>query len=192
MFTSKRDDTLVRTIERAYGIDLNVRDDMKLGTLLSERGFQSLSQLLTANYGRAKRFAKRRRVFLSFDADDKLQVRGVRLMRSNPSVDVEFYETSLRTPVRSENASYVRREIKERIGRASVLVCLIGNATAWSEWVEWEIRTAQLLRKGVCGVRLKGARGRTPPVLVEINALVASWGVPQIIAAIECAAARRS
>lgn len=192
MFTSKRDDTLVRTIEHTYRIELNARDDMKLRTLLQERGFQSLSQLLTAYQGRAKRFAKKRRVFLSFDADDMLQVRGVRLMARNPLVDVEFHETSLRTPINSQNASYVRQVIKGKISRASVLICLIGNATAWSDWVRWEVNAARELNKGVCGIRLKGSRGRTPPVLVEVGARVAAWDTPSIIAAIECAAARRS
>lgn len=192
MFRSKRGDTLVATIEREHGVELNARSDMTLETLLEERGFDSITQLLNAYYGRAKSFARRRRLFLSFDADDRAQVSGFRLMAENPNVEIDFYETSLKVPVNSEDGSYVRQVLRQKIGRASVLVCLIGNATAWSSWVEWEIRTAQELGKGLCGVRMKGSRGRTPPVLVEAGAAVARWDMSEIIAAIECAAARRS
>jgi hypothetical protein len=46
--------------------------------------------------------------------------------------------------------------------------------------------------KGICGVRLKNSRGRTPPVLLELGAPIARWELDQITVAIECAAARRS
>lgn len=39
MFRSTRDDTLIRTIEARYGIELHARGDTKLGNLLTHRGF---------------------------------------------------------------------------------------------------------------------------------------------------------
>src|SRR5438094_5574406 len=71
MFRVKRDDTLVSTIERQYGVELNARSDMTLATLLEERGFDSLSQFLKAYHGRVNTPTRKRRLFLSFDADDK-------------------------------------------------------------------------------------------------------------------------
>ncbi len=115
-------------------------------------------------------------------------------MAQNPNIEIEFYETSLKTPINSINSkdgAYLRQTLKQKIGRASVLVCLIGNATASSEWVEWGILTAKELGKGLCGVRLKDSQGRTPQVLRAVGAPVADWDMGQIVAAIECAAARR-
>ncbi len=43
----KRDDTLVSTIEKKYNKDFGVRDDMKLGTLLKQKGVKSLNDLIT-------------------------------------------------------------------------------------------------------------------------------------------------
>lgn len=43
----KRGDTHVGTIERTYGIDLGVRSDMHLDTLLEEKGVDSLNDLIT-------------------------------------------------------------------------------------------------------------------------------------------------
>jgi hypothetical protein len=190
MFRAKRDDTLVGTIERQYGIDLHARSDMTLGTLLDERGFDSLTQLLAAYQGRLTYHARRRRLFISFDADDKPQVQGFRLMAYNPNVDLDFYDGSLQMPVNSERSGYVKQVLREKISRCSVVVCLIGNATAWSEWVDWELRTGRNFGKGLCGVRLKGSRGQAPSALA--GEPVAGWDTEQIVRAIECAAARRS
>ena len=119
-------------------------------------------------------------------------VQGFRLVAYNPNVDVDLYDGSLQEPVNSERSSYIRKAIRERVWRASVVVCLIGNGTAWRDWVVWELRTGVELGKGLCGVRLKESRGRTPPMLAEVGAAIARWSLNQIVAAIECAAARRS
>jgi antiphage defense system Thoeris ThsB-like protein len=192
MFTRKRGDTLASTIERQYGVNLNVRSDMLLGNLLEERGFDSLSQLLDAYRGRLTDHARRGRVFLSFHAEDRAQVEGFRLMVRNPRVALDMYDASLREPIDSDRSDYIKRVLREKIGWASVMVCLIGHGTAWREWVDWELNTALGMRKGICGARLKGSRGRTPEILREIGAPIATWEVDAIVAAIECAAARRS
>jgi hypothetical protein len=163
---------------------------MLLGNLLEERGFDSLSQLVTACHGRLTHHPTKRRLFLSFHAEDRAQVQGFRLMSKNKNVDLEFYDASVRIPIESDNGAYIRQQIRKQIHRVSVLVCLIGNGTAWREWVDWEIATAREMHKGLCGVRLKGSRGHTPPGLD--GAPLAPWDTAKIIAAIECAAARRS
>jgi hypothetical protein len=192
MFRAKRSDTTVGSIEKKYGVNLNARSDMLLGNLLEERGFESQSQLLSAYYGRLFEHTRKRRTFLSFHAEDLRQVQGFRLMAMNKHVEIDFFDASVRDPIDSENSSYIKKKIREKISKASVLVCLIGYGTAWREWVDWEIRTAYEMRKGVCGARLKGSKGRTPPALSETGAPVAPWNTREIIAAIECAAAKRS
>jgi hypothetical protein len=192
MFRRKRLDTTVRAIENLYGVVLNARSDMLFGNLLSDRGFDSLTQLLTAYRGSLTTLARKRRLFLSFHAEDLPQVKGFRLMAANPRLDFDFFDGGLREPVASERAGYVRQVIRRKIEAVSVVACLIGNGTAWRDWVDWELNTAFDLRKGLCGIRLKSSRGRTPPLLVEVGAPIAHWDVDEIIAAIECAAARRS
>lgn len=192
MFRRRRDDTRVETIERTYGVDLNARGDALLGNLLDDRGFESLTQLLKAYRGELTTHARRRRVFLSFHADDRPQVNGLRLMASNPKLQLDFMESSFRVPVNSPESGYVKRVLRGRIKLASVVLCLIGNGTAWREWVDWELQTGLDLRKGLCGVRLKRSRGRTPPLLADVNAPIASWDPEHMVAVIECAAARRS
>lgn len=43
----KRDDTKIGTIEKQYGVDLNVRSDMQLGTYLEKHNIKSLNDLIT-------------------------------------------------------------------------------------------------------------------------------------------------
>ena len=42
----KRGNTLVKTIEKQYKVDLGYRDDAKLSTVLKKEGVSSLSKLL--------------------------------------------------------------------------------------------------------------------------------------------------
>lgn len=42
----KREDTLIKNIEKKYDVDFNVRSDMKLGTYLKDKGLPSLSKAL--------------------------------------------------------------------------------------------------------------------------------------------------
>ena len=43
---AKRSDTLVKTIEKKYGVDLGYRSDTQLHTVLRKEGLPSLSKLL--------------------------------------------------------------------------------------------------------------------------------------------------
>lgn len=192
MFRQKRSDTAVESIEDTYGIDLHARRDMLLGNLLRERGFESQTQLLTAYRSGLKVHARRRRVFLSFHADDLSQVRGFRLMVNNPKVALDLYDSSLQAPINSEQGSYIRQALRQKIAKVELVLCLIGNGTAWREWVDFELSTAIEFHKGICGVRLKDSRGRTPPLLTKHNAPIARWDMQEIVSAIEAAAARRT
>jgi MTH538 TIR-like domain (DUF1863) len=188
----KNSNTKVENVEKAYDIELNSRGDMKLGNLLRKRGFDSQSQLVKAARGQLREHVRQRRLFLSFHYEDRQQVNGFRLLAYNENSPIDFHDGSVRSAVNSDQSSYLRKVIREKINKCSVLVCLVGDGTAWRDWVDWELATALRLGKGICGVRLKGSNGKAPDLLVQIGAPVANWNPEAIIAAIECAAARRS
>ena len=117
-----------------------------------------------------------RRIFLSFDHDDKLQVQGFKLMQWNPNLEFEFTSRDLLTPVNSENPDYIRAQIRERMKGTSCIVVLLGQRTAQKEWVDFEIREALSEGKGVLGIRLKDAGNvDIPPALEEAHAKIIDW-----------------
>jgi len=81
-----------------------------------------------------------KRVFISFRAEDRKQVDGLRLLAANPQFDIEFYDESLRTAIDSQNEAYIRKQIRERINRTSITLCLMSEYTYSSSWVSWELR----------------------------------------------------
>jgi hypothetical protein len=135
MFRRKNSNTKVENVESKYGVDLNARGDAKLGNLLRRRGFDSQSQLIRAVRGQLTDPARVRKLFLSFHYEDRDQVNGFRLMAHNPNLPIDFADVSIRAAVNSDEAAYLKRTIREKIKGCSVAVCLIGNGTAWREWL---------------------------------------------------------
>jgi hypothetical protein len=100
-----------------------------------------------------------KRVFLSFRAEDKPQVNGLRLLASNPNFDLEFYDESVRAEIKSSNAEYIKRVIREKISRSSVTVCLLSGLTHTSEWVSWELEESAKYRKKIICMGLPNVTG---------------------------------
>ncbi len=83
-----------------------------------------------------------RRVFISFKMEDKKQVDGLRLLSWNKGHEIEFYDESVRLSYKSEHAPYIKSKIRAKIQRASITLCLLGQNTHLSEWVDWELKTS--------------------------------------------------
>jgi len=115
----------------------------------------------------------KRRIFISFDHDDTQQVTGFMGLR-NILDNFDFYNHKLDRRIESQDVDYVCRVIRdEYIKPASVTVVLIGNKTANSAWVKWEIEESVKQGKGILGIRLKDTWGAIPAG-ISSNA-VGSW-----------------
>lgn len=113
----------------------------------------------------------RRRVFLSFRGTDKDLADEFRSRAKDKESDLDFIDFSLVVPIRSDNAEYIKRGIRDRIRASSVTVVLIGETTHKSEWVDWEIRESIKLGKGVVAVRLKDDPSLKTPKALEENGI---------------------
>ena len=109
----------------------------------------------------------KKRVFMSFIEEDKARVWGLRLLAGNPSYDLDFYDESLRTPIDSFNAAYIKAKIRAKIDRASVTVCLISEQTHSSRWVDWELEETDRQRKPIIAMALKGVAEAVLPALIK-------------------------
>lgn len=117
-----------------------------------------------------------RRIFISYQHDDRMRAKGFNLLRWNKNVSTEFVGRHLLDPVNSENSDYISKKIREQLNGTSVTVVLIGNKTWDSEWVEKEVRMS--LEKGspngIVGIRLHDGV-KTPEFLKTSGAEVIDW-----------------
>lgn len=127
-----------------------------------------------------------KRVFLSFVVEDKDLVTLFRGQAKNKNSDLEFSDYSIKDPYNSTNRDYIKSQIKPRISAASVTICLIGNTTYKSDWVDWELRVSKEVGNKVFGVRLHSdaSKDPTPKALADLKAAVVNWEIDSIVRAI--------
>ena len=117
-----------------------------------------------------------RRVFLSFTYEDRSQVQGFKLLRWNKNVEVDFFDSSLLSPVQSRDPDYIKRCIRDHMSETSVTIVLISEKTHLSNWVNWEIEESIRQNKGILGIRLKDQNDVRIPSSMYINTvLVGNW-----------------
>lgn len=114
--------------------------------------------------------------FLSFDHEDSREVDLLRGQAKNKGTDLEFDDYSLKEPINSSKADYVKRKIREKIKRCSTVLVYLTPKSARSRWVDWEIGEALRQGKKVVGVH-KGSRppSQLPPKIREHRCKVIPW-----------------
>lgn len=119
----------------------------------------------------------KKRLFLSFLAEDKNKVNGLRLLNSNDDFDIEFYDESVRVEIKSHDAAYIRRKIREKINRTSITVCFVSAQTHTSDWVEWELEESYNKGNAVIYMGLKDGPDRLmlPKAARDHNAKWQLW-----------------
>ena len=121
--------------------------------------------------------------FLSFVEEDLNVVNLFRAQAKNANSDLEFADYSLKEPFDSINANYIARGIVQRLNHASLTVCLYGQTTYTSRWVDWELRKTLELQKPIMGVRLYGSSHvlhYPAPAALEGHPIV-QWNVADIV-----------
>ena len=122
------------------------------------------------------RQGSRRNVFLSFAYEDIDEVNLLRGQAKNERSDIEFNDWSVREPFDSKRADYIRLKIGERISQCSITVVYVSDATAGSEWVNWEIEESVKREKNVIAMH-KGDHppNKLPPAIEKHGIKVVPW-----------------
>jgi hypothetical protein len=118
-----------------------------------------------------------RRVFISYQHVDQMKARGLNLMTYNKNVNIDFTGRHLLDPVKSHDADYIARKIKEQITGSSATIVLIGKNTAGSTWIDKEIQWSIEKGNGIIGIRID-ADAAIPGGLVEYGAEILDWYKP--------------
>lgn len=135
-----------------------------------------------------------RRVFISYEGNDRMKAKGFRLLRWNENVDVEFYDRHLLDPVDSSNDQYIQRCIRDQMRGTSVTVVLVGENTKDSDWVEYEIERSLKEGNGLVAIKIDDdiSDEDVPDKLKENGAEIIDWDPDEFDDAIERAANQRS
>ncbi len=133
-----------------------------------------------------------RHVFISFAYEDLNEVNLLRGQAKNDKTPLNFDDHSVKDAFDSTNADYIKRQIREKIDRASVTAVYLSEHSAKSQWVNWEIEESLKRGKGVIGVY----KGDSPPkilprALTENGCKSFKWGHETLPKAIEEASKNR-
>ncbi len=122
------------------------------------------------------------RAFLSFVEEDLALVNLFRAQAKNPRSDLAFADYSVKVPFDSQNASYIRRQIREQIRACTLTICLYGPTTYLSKWVAWELQETLDQGKPIMGVWLydDGSIRYYPSALEHQPRM--PWNVDRIVA----------
>jgi len=133
-----------------------------------------------------------RHVFISFDHEDLDEVNLLRGQAKNEKVDFQFDDHSVKEPYNSNNADYIKRQIRDKIDRCSVTVVYLTEKSATSKWVNWEIEESLKRGKGVIGIYKGDAPPKSlPQAFRESGAKTVRWTHDGLRQAIEEASTKR-
>lgn len=133
-----------------------------------------------------------RHLFISFAYEDVNEVNLLRGQAKNGNSDLQFDDYSVKEAFDSNNADYIKRQIRERIDRCSVTLVYVSDHSAKSKWVNWEIEESLRRGKGVRGVYAGDKPpANLPPALVANGCKVVKWEHAALMQAIEDASQKR-
>lgn len=161
------------------------------GGSLSSSDIRSLEDKVKQRLAEAKEDVSRH-VFISFHHEDLVEVNLLRGQAQNDKMGLQFDDHSVKEPYDSDNADYIKRNIREKIDRCSVMLVYLTDKAAFSDWVNWEIEESLKRGKGVIGVY----KGNTPPANTPIafrqnGCKAVKWEHAALIKAIEDASTNR-
>jgi hypothetical protein len=113
-----------------------------------------------------------KRVFLSFADEDAQKVKGLISLLFNTDYDLDFYDGPLDTDIDSEVAPAIKRAIGGKIVKCSVTVCLIGENTHKSKWVDSELQKSRHKGNKIIAMALKGIETAVLPAVIKEERLV--------------------
>lgn len=98
-----------------------------------------------------------KKVFISYDYDNDKRYRYLlSAWDANEGFDFEFEDHS--TPyINSEDAGRIKAAIARKMANANCLLVIVGDKTATSTWVAWEIEKAKELGLSLVAVKIKNS-----------------------------------
>ena len=124
------------------------------------------------------------KIFISHSWDNDQDHKNLKsLLNDRGYFNVEFEEVTKDKPINSENAAYIKSQIKEKIKNSNIVLGLAGVYASYSDWMEWELDKARELGVSIVGVIPRGQE-RISTVVSSRSKEDVRWNTESIVAAI--------
>lgn len=128
--------------------------------------------------------AKNYSIFISHswdNSDDLVRLRA--LLNQRGYFNVAFKEVSRFEPINSMNASYIKQRLKQNIVQSDIVIGIAGIYASHSDWMDWELETAQANNVPIIGV-IPFGNTRSSTVVTSRSVEDVRWNTESIVAAI--------
>lgn len=105
------------------------------------------------------------------------------LLENRGYFNVQFEEATPDVPINSENASYIRQRLKQKIANSNIVLGIAGIYASHSEWMQWELDKALEIKVPIVGVIPRGAE-RVSTIVSSRAKEVVRWNTESIVEAI--------
>lgn len=105
------------------------------------------------------------------------------LLKERGYFNVEFSEVSKDEPINSENATYIKRRLRDKINDSNIVLALSGVYASHSDWMIWEMDTAIEKEIPIVGVAPRG-NSNTSQEVQNRSIEDVKWNTESIVAAI--------
>jgi hypothetical protein len=122
-----------------------------------------------------------KKVFLSFAQEDAQKVEKLISLLRSPDYELDFYEGALDPDFDLAEAEVIKQAIGEKISKCTIAVCLIGENTHKSKWVDSQLRKNRNKGNKIIVMALKGIQDAVLPAVVrEENLTFYPWDPQKI------------
>jgi hypothetical protein len=105
------------------------------------------------------------------------------LLQQRGYFSVEFEEVSAEEPIDSQNATYIKTRLREKISNSNIVLGIAGIYASHSEWMEWELNKAKVLGIPIIGVIPRGQE-RISATVYSRSVIDVKWNTESIVEAI--------
>jgi hypothetical protein len=117
-----------------------------------------------------------KRLFLTFSEDDTAKVKKLLGDLTQAASELDFYDDQLPQDFESEEAIEVKRKIGEKIVQSDITLCLIGENTHKSKWVDCCLRKSRNKGNKIIAMALKKIESAVlPEIIREENCTFHPW-----------------
>ena len=85
-------------------------------------------------------------------------------------------------PVNSTNEKIIKKMLIKEINKASMVLTFIPS---YSNWVEWELRTARELGIPILGVSVGGNEKKAPKIISDLEITIIDWTFDSLVSALK-------